>query len=175
MPVFVAFLRGINVGGHRKVPMAELRGLCAAQLGHKGVRSYIASGNLVFVAEGTAEKIARDLTDLIKQHFGFDVPVLVFDRAALEAVLASCPFPLDSGKAVHGFLCFDPPQLDMAQVDNLRAANEELVVTGQTIWLLAPDGIGRSKLAEKLNPKVEVTARNLNTLLKMVELARATD
>ncbi len=172
MTKFVAFLRGINVGGNRKVPMADLRQICAAKTAGTGVRSYIASGNLVFEAEGAPEEHAVAIKDGIEEAFGFDVPVLVLDEAAMKAVLDGCPFPRDAGKLVHAYLCYDDPELDLDGVDALRAPTEQVAVLGRTVWLHAPDGIGRSKLAAKVERLigVDATARNLNTVIKMVSM-----
>ena len=166
MAKFVAFLRGINVGGHRKVPMAELRAICPGS----GVQSYIASGNLTFDAEDGDH--AAVLTQRIKATFGFDVPVLVLGESQMRATLAGCPFPMDAGKLVHAYLCYDDPKLDEAGVAALRTATEQVAVIRRTVWLYAPDGIGQSKLAAKLERLIgaEATARNLNTMIKMVDM-----
>ncbi len=172
MPKFVAFLRGINVGGHRKVPMSDLRRLCVGITSDPGVRSYIASGNLVFAADGRADQLAAAIADGIKSTFGFDVPVLVLEEATMRAALNSCPFPCDTGKLVHGYFCFATPTLDMAGVDEFKTPTEAVAVAGQTVWLYAPDGIGRSKLAAKMERLIGVaaTARNLNTVIQMVAM-----
>lgn len=168
---FVAFLRGINVGGHRKVPMADLRAVCPGTQ----VESYIASGNLIFAATGTAEEHSDVLMDRIKATFGFEVPVLVLAEKDIRAVLTDCPFPRDAGKLVHAFLCYDTPEVDQTGVAALKTATEEVAVIGKTVWLHAPDGMGRSKLAAKLERLIGVgaTARNLNTIIKMVDLLDA--
>ncbi|MEJ6401745.1 DUF1697 domain-containing protein [Yoonia sp. 2307UL14-13] len=175
MAKWVAFLRGINVGGHRKVPMMDLRRIVAERLSGQDVCTYIASGNVVFEAEGRADDIAKMLQSGMAEVFGFVVPVLVLNDKMMRGVLDSCPFPRDAGKAVHAYLCHGPPQLDQAGVDAMRAPNEQVAVNGQTVWLYAPDGIGRSKLAAKMERLlgVEATARNLNTVAKMVEMSNS--
>ncbi len=172
MPKFVAFLRGINVGGHRKIPMTDLRRISAKVTGDPDVRSYIASGNIVFAAEGQANQLASGIADGIKADLGFEVPVLVLDDATLRDVLNDCPFPRDGGKLVHGYFCFADPVVDGAAVDALKTPTEAVAVIGRTVWLHAPDGIGRSKLAAKMERLigVEATARNLNTVIKIVEM-----
>lgn len=170
---WIAFLRGINVGGHRKLPMADLRRIVAKQGSAETVQTYIASGNVMFVANGEREAIVGALSDAILEEFGFEVPVLVFSEKEIRAVLTDCPFPRGAGKTVHAFFCFDTPRLDHGKIEALRAPNEELVVIDKTIWLFAPDGIGKSKLAAGLNPGVEMTARNLNTVEKMVDMLEA--
>ena len=126
----------------------------------------------MFVADGQADQYAADIAAGIRAEFGFDVPVLVLEEASIHAVLDGCPFPKDKGKLVHGFLCYDDPVLDQEGVDDIKAPTEQVAVVGRTVWLYAPDGIGRSKLAAKMERLigVEATARNLNTLSKMSEM-----
>src|ERR1043165_4256975 len=90
---YAALLRGINVGGNKKVPMAELRTLLEG-LGYGGVRTYLQSGNAVFAAgHGDEESLAGEITKAIAQHFGFTVDVIVRDHAHLRAIRDDCPFP----------------------------------------------------------------------------------
>lgn len=172
MTRWIAFLRGINVGGHRKLPMADLRQICVAKLDAQNVQTYIASGNLIFDADGTADELASKLREGIKGAFGFDVPILILNEATMRAVHDSCPFPRDAGKLVHAYLCYDDPQLDQAGVAQLKTPTEEVLVVGRTVWLFAPDGIGRSKFAARIETLLgtPATARNLNTINKMVEM-----
>ncbi len=172
MPKFVAFLRGINVGGHRKIPMSDLRRLCVGITSDPGLRSYIASGNLVFAADGNADQLTAAIAGGIKSTFGFDVPVLVLEETHMRAALNNCPFLRNAGKLVHGYFCFDDPVLDETRADALKTPTEAVAVDGRTVWLHAPGGIGRSKLAAKMEQLigVDATARNLNTVIKMVEM-----
>jgi uncharacterized protein (DUF1697 family) len=173
MDRWVALLRGVNVGGANKVPMAALRAL-AEGLGWLGVQTYIASGNLVFSAEGDAEGLAATLRDAMKAGMGVDVAVIVLAGDDLAARVAGCPFDPEEGKHVHGFLLFGEGRLDEGMLGSLKLPSEEVVLDGRTVWLLAPDGIGRSKLAEKFHKVVlgsDMTARNLNTLRKLAEMA----
>jgi len=170
---WVALLRGVNVGGGNKVPMADLRRL-AEGLGWLRVETLIASGNLVFDAEGEAEGLAAALRAAMVAGMGVDVAVLVIAGDDLRARLAGCPFDPEEGKHVHGFLLFGPARLDEAALSLWRAPSEALVMEGLTVWLHAPLGIGRSKLAEKLHKVVvgaDMTARNLNTLRKLALMA----
>ncbi len=84
----VAVLRGINVGGHRKLPMAELRAL-ATELGLQNVETYVQSGNLVFDGPGTG--VSERLTGAIRDRYGFAVPVIVRTGRELAAIVADCP------------------------------------------------------------------------------------
>jgi uncharacterized protein (DUF1697 family) len=164
MQDWVALLRGVNVGGGNKVPMADLRAL-AAGLGWQKPRTFIASGNLVFAAPDGDH--GATLRAAIAARMGVDVAVFLRSGAALRRDLAACPFPDVPGNALHLFWCWSPPVIDAAAYAALKAPSETLLADGDRVWLYAPDGIGRSKLAEKLHKVVlgtDVTARNLNTL-----------
>lgn len=171
MTAFVALLRGVNVGGGNKVPMADLRDLCA-ELGWTGVRTYIASGNLVFEAEGDPATLAEDLRRAMVSRMGVDVPIMVLPGAALRAVLDDCPIAPAAGNHLHGAFLWADPHFDDALYAKLRTPTEEIRLQGRVAWVHTPDGFGRSRLAEKL-PKVlgvDFTARNLNTIRKLVEM-----
>lgn len=167
---WVALLRGVNVGGHNRVPMAALRDIAVA-LGWRDVATHIASGNLVFRA--AREDHAARLRAAMEQSLGVDVPVLVVSASQVIHAVERCPWPEAEGKAVHLFWCWDDPVIDPDRVRAVQAPDEELRVEGRLIWLHAPSGIGRSKLAAGLDPGVEVTARNLNTLRKLAAMVQA--
>lgn len=172
MDHWVALLRGINVGGNNLVPMADLRRLCA-DLGWTGVQTYIASGNLVFAAEGTAAGLALDLRQAMAAPMGVDVALIVLPGVMVRAALDNCPYDPATGKQVHAFFLWADPVVDWAAYEALRLPHEALAVHGRIAYLHAPDGIGQSKLAEKLAKVVtgtEMTGRNLNTLRKLVEM-----
>ena len=88
----IALLRGINVGGRKKVPMADLRTLCT-KLGYQSVQSYIQSGNLVFQSDRDDRTIERELSDAIQSKFGFSVSVMVRSGSQWAEYVASNPFP----------------------------------------------------------------------------------
>ncbi|CAM5555330.1 hypothetical protein GCM10010329_25500 [Streptomyces spiroverticillatus] len=176
---YAALLRGINVGGAKKLPMAELRDLLA-ELGHTDVSTLLASGNAVFTAADAAseEELARDLETAIEKRFGFTVACLVRDHAYLRAVADACPFPAAEleGKQLHANFTSGP--LDAGRYAGLDPAAylpEEFRLGDRVLYLYAPNGLGRSKLAEALakpalNKGLTVTSRNWNTVVKLVEL-----
>lgn len=171
MARWVALLRGVNVGGANRVPMAQLRAL-AEGLGWARVETVGASGNLVFDAEG--DGLAGALRAAMAARMGVDVPVIVLAAEDLAARVAGCPFDPERGKDVHGFLLFGEARLEEGELARWKAPSEALVLAGRTVWLHAPEGIGRSKLAEKLHRVVvgaDMTGRNLNTLRTLVEMA----
>ncbi|MFF7762615.1 DUF1697 domain-containing protein [Streptomyces griseorubiginosus] len=175
---YAALLRGINVGGSRKVPMADLRTLMEG-LGHSGVRSYLQSGQAVFTADhGDEESLAAELTDAIEKRFGFAVDVIVRDHAYLKAIADNCPFPAAEleGKQLHVTYFSAPVDADrFAEIDQAAYLPEEFRLGDRALYLYVPDGLGRSKLAEhlskpRLNKGVIATSRNWNTVVKLVEM-----
>ncbi|MGW6568098.1 DUF1697 domain-containing protein [Streptomyces sp. NPDC054975] len=179
---YAALLRGINVGGHRKVPMAELRSVLE-ELGHRDVRTYLQSGNAVFTtdADGPNDaELTTALQDAIEKHFGFRVDCLVRDAAYLAAVADACPFPAAElqGKQLHATFFSEPVGPErLASVDQDAFLPEEFRLGDRVLYLYAPWGLGRSKLGEALaRPAlfkgVVATSRNWNTVLKLVEMTR---
>jgi uncharacterized protein (DUF1697 family) len=178
MTVYVALLRGINVGGRSKLPMARLREL-ATGCGFGAVRSYIQSGNLVFTSSEPAATVAARLESSIAAAGGPQPRVAVRSRDELAAVVAGNPYLERSTEAKQLHVAFlvegaDPAQLDGLDLDQF--APEELTVVGRETYLFLPDGIGRSKLAEALSrPKsTDTTVRNWRTVTTLLELAEST-
>lgn len=170
---WIALLRGVNVGGGNKVPMARFRVLCGG-LGWRDVKSYIASGNLVFNAGGDAKDLASSLRAAMSKQMGVNVPVLILPAGAVSNALRECPFNPEKGSMCHVFFLWDTPVVDWDAYAAYRIASEALCVDGQRAWLNTPEGIGRSKLAEKLSKVItgtEMTGRNLNTIRKLVEMS----
>ncbi len=168
---WVALLRGVNVGGIR-VEMAALRKL-AAGLGWQGVETYIASGNLVFSVEGEAQELAAALRSAMAEGLGVETPVLVLSADELCGVLEAHPWQPQKGNQSHVYFCWDQPEIDGSLYDELRSRDEELRIVGGHVHFLAPEGIGRSKLAEKLGRVIrgsEITGRNLNTVRKLADM-----
>jgi uncharacterized protein (DUF1697 family) len=189
MASHVALLRGINVGGRNKVPMADLREVVAS-LGHTGVTTYIQSGNVLFsTAETDNAKLAGALEAAIEERFGIWASVVVLRRDELAEVLAGNPY-LDepNPKLVHVvFLNAEPPE---ALLDRIAAAESAVAAKGsrdtvQTVgpalFLHTPDGFGTSELAQTLfriiaapakqkRQGMAATARNWATATKLLSL-----
>ncbi|GGY52818.1 DUF1697 domain-containing protein [Streptomyces tanashiensis] len=176
---YAALLRGINVSGHRKVPMAELRSLLEG-LGHTGVRTYLQSGNAVFTTDSGAgeDELRAALEDAIEERFGFRVDCLVRDGEYLDAVAAACPFPAAElrGKELHAVYCSGPVDPErFAAIDREAFLPEEFALGDRVLYLYVPDGLGTSKLAPAVSrPSVVkglvTTARNWNTVVKLIEM-----
>ncbi|QJT04834.1 DUF1697 domain-containing protein [Streptomyces asoensis] len=178
---YAALLRGINVGGSRKVPMAELRTLLEG-LGLGDARTHLQSGQAVFSSgHGDEESLAAELTAAIERHFGFAVGVIVRDHAYLKAVADACPFPAAEleGKQLHATYFSTPVDAERyAGIDQAAHLPEEFRLGDRVLYLYAPEGLGRSKLAEqlsrpRLNKGLIATTRNWNTVVKLVEMTEA--
>ncbi|MBD0709534.1 MULTISPECIES: DUF1697 domain-containing protein [unclassified Streptomyces] len=176
---YALLLRGINVSGRRKVPMAELR-TCLEELGHRHVRTYLQSGNAVFTTDSTAseEALATAIEDAIEARFGFRVDCLVRDGAYLAAVAEACPFPAETleGKQLHAIYlsgAADPERF--AGIDREAYLPEDFALGDRVLYLHVPGGLGTSRLADAISRPstargMVATARNWNTVRKLVEM-----
>lgn len=171
MSDFVALLRGVNVGGANRLPMADLRALCDS-LGWRDVRSYLASGNLVFSADAPAGELAAMLRRALAERAGLDVAVLVLPGEAVQGALSACPFAPVDDRQVHVCFLLEAPELDTAMLERLKAGDEALHVAGRRAWLYTPQGFGRSRLGARLERVLNapLTARNLRTVRALAEM-----
>ncbi len=169
----VALLRGINVGGARKVPMADLREL-ATSLGWTEVATHLQSGNLLFTAVGSDVELSKTLTAALKKWFGMDIDVVVRTGEELHRLVTGHPFADgDPGHVV--IACCDRPVSSAAEakLTGLAAEGERLRVVGADIYADFPQGQARSKLAAQLVSALEPatgTARNLRTMTKLAQM-----
>lgn len=176
MTVWIALLRGINVGGNNILPMKDLRALLE-QAGLTQVSTYIQSGNCVFAADETDPRaLERSIAAAIDARFGFRPQILVMRAKTFQQALAANPYPegAEDPKTVHFFFLAEPAAgADLAAMEDLRAGTERFALTDRVFYLHAPDGIGRSKLAAKVERHLGVatTARNLRSVMKLAELA----
>ncbi|MFD5156961.1 DUF1697 domain-containing protein [Streptomyces hawaiiensis] len=178
---YAALLRGINVGGSRKVPMADLRTLLT-DLGLSDVRTYLQSGQAVFSSgHGGEESLTGEIGRAIEKRFGFGVDVIVRDHAYLRAIADACPFPAADlePKQLHVTYFSAPVTPDrFAEIHQDACLPEEFRLGDRALYLYAPNGLGRSKLAEHLSkPRITkgviATTRNWNTVVKLVEMTDA--
>lgn len=172
----VALLRGINVSGAKRVPMAELRAL-AEGLGWRDVQTYIQSGNLVFRAAVTPAKAEAALEAAIEAHFGFAVPVIVRTAAAWAKVAADNPFAEvadERPNLVHvGFAKAKAKAGAAAALAGYCKAGERVVVRGDALWVDFPNGVARSKLMPAVLDRClgsSVTMRNVRSLRAIADL-----
>ncbi|TIX89792.1 DUF1697 domain-containing protein [Rhizobium sp. P44RR-XXIV] len=168
MTVFVALLRAVNVGGTGTLPMAELKVLCE-EIGFTDVKTYIQSGNLLFRSDEAEATVKARLEEALARKMGKSPGVILRSRRELETAAESSPFP--NAKPNYLLVTFLPEAAPKDALDKLAApGGEEVQVAGREIYIHYPDGSGRSKL--KLPALKAGTARNLNTVRKLAEMAR---
>ncbi|HSP78849.1 MAG TPA: DUF1697 domain-containing protein [Myxococcaceae bacterium] len=177
MARYVALLRGINVGGNKKVPMARLRELLQG-IGYTDVATLLQSGNAVFTSrEKNPAKLVRQLESAIAGEFGFEVSVLIRTRDELAAIIEGNPLPGAEdapSRFLVTFLSDVPEPKRLQEFDPAEYLPDEFRVVGREIYARFPNGIRDSKLATVLGgPRLGVTptARNWNTVTKLLELA----
>lgn len=180
MPIGVAFIRGINVGGKNLLPMADLRAMCG-RLGLRDAQTYIQSGNLVFRA-GTREvsRAASVLEAAIEQARGFRPSVVVRTLDELRAMVAQSPFVSRRGLLTDRLLVMflTAPHAASAQrtLEAIGDVPEEVRLAGRDVYLHFPNGIARPKLPMATVERavgVPGTCRNWNTIGKLVEMGEA--
>jgi uncharacterized protein (DUF1697 family) len=186
MPTHVALLRGINVGGGGKLPMADLRQVAAA-LGHADVTTYIQSGNLLFTPPPSSPAdtavLAAELRTAIAASAGLDPPVIVLTAAELAELAQANPYTEEPvPKYVH--FVFLPAELDqaaqrklteIAQAATAQGSQDEVTLRGRVLYVHTPAGFGPSELAKtllakKTSPVAAGTARNWSTVTKLLAL-----
>jgi uncharacterized protein (DUF1697 family) len=176
MAAWIALLRGINVGGHRKVPMALLRET-ASGIGLIEPRTYVASGNLLFRSEEPAPALETRLETAIEQRFGFDVDVIVRSGAQWALYRAGNPFPGESDQQPNLVMMTLGKRAasdeDVAKLRQKASGNERVERVGDAIWIWFGNGAGRSKIA--IGPtRTEVwTTRNWRTVDALARMLAA--
>jgi uncharacterized protein (DUF1697 family) len=183
----LALLRGINVGGNRKVPMAELRG-CVEAAGHSRVATLLNSGNVVLTLRDGADgqgvdvhaSLAAEVTDGLRARLGLDVDVVVRTRAEIDAVIAANPFPEAArDDPAHLVVMFYATPVRVApSFDTAAYGRERVVWAGCDAYLHYPDDIGHSKLTPAVLTRAAGqagTGRNWRTVLALRDLLHDRD
>ena len=169
---YIALLRGINVGGHKKLPMAELRTLLES-LGFSEVQSYIQSGNVVFSSE--REVSSEVISNAIEAKYGWHVPVLLITGSVIKKILKDCPFPQEEKEKSYFALLFKPPSTEDLEITrSYNFPDEEFYITTKCIYLYCSAGYGRAKTGGNFfekNLRVTITSRNYRTMIKLLEMA----
>ena len=183
MAVYIALLRGINVGGKNMIKMADLkRAFEAMELAR--VQTYIQSGNVLFESNESEEQLRNKIEKQIEAVFGFPVTVVLRTEAELELIIRNCPFSEEAiaqAEATTDVECLyvalltqAPPQEEIKRLDIYKNENNEYFVAGREIFLLLRHGIQDSKLANNLHRLgIPATVRNWKTLNKLAVLAQA--
>jgi uncharacterized protein (DUF1697 family) len=175
---YIALLRGINVSGHHKIKMTELKQLFI-ELGFVNVTTYIQSGNVVFQTNlEELDKIEQQILNGIHQTFGHKIQVLVLNKKSLETIFNSNLFLQKSGidiSKLHVTLLSNEPVYEgIKQINEMTTNQDEFDIVDKCIYLYCPNGYGNTKLNNNLfekKLKVSATTRNWNTISKLVELS----
>ncbi len=176
MPVFIALLRGVNVGKAKRVPMADLRNLLAG-LGYTKTSTLLNSGNAVFHAAGPSGPAhAKAISDAILAYLAVEVPVIVKSAKQLSAIIGENPFSkadIDHSRLLVAFTQDEQDLLKLKTIETLVTHPEGFVVGKYAAYLHCANGILESKAGEALLGKVgrAATTRNWATTLKLHQLA----
>lgn len=167
MTAYIALLRAVNVGGTGKIAMSDLKALCAAA-GFADVKTYIASGNVVFTSKASEQKVKAELEARLAKHAGAPIGVIVRTAGEMAAVAKANPFPkAPANTTVAIFLDAAPPADALAKAGG--AQDEELRLGKREIYVHYPSGQGRSKL--RIPAAKSGTARNMNTIARLAAMA----
>ena len=171
MAAFIALLRAVNVGGTGKLPMSDLKAMCE-ELGFASVRTYIASGNVVFASRKSETAIKAALEKRLAAYAGKPVGVLVRSAAEMAEVSAKNPFPKAApNRTMAIFLDEAPPKDTIADVRGRK--DEEIKLGKREIYVHYGEGMAKSKL---VIPAAKTgTARNMNTVATLAEMAAELD
>lgn len=183
MKIYIALLRGINVGGKNIIKMADLK-LMFESIGLHGAQTYIQSGNILFKSNEEEQPLRRKIEHEIEKTFGFPVSVILREAEEIEAIILNCPFSKEAilkaetsseGEVLYvSFMINEPLEENVQRVNAYKSESDEYLIAGRNIYLLFSNSIRNSKLASNLH-KLEVTAtvRNWKTLNKLSLLAKA--
>lgn len=167
MAVYVALLRAVNVGGTGKLSMADLKSMCE-DIGFANVRTWIASGNVVFASRLPEADVKAALETRLAVHAGKPVGVLVRTADAMADVLSGNPFPDAAPDRTVAIFLDDPPPANA--LDGVTGRAGEAIALGlREIYVHYGDGMGKSKL--RIRAAAAGTARNMNTVAKLAGMA----
>jgi uncharacterized protein (DUF1697 family) len=183
MTIYIALLRGINVGGKNIIKMADLKRVFEA-MGLCEVKTYIQSGNVLFKSTEQEELLRKKIEFKLEAAFGFSVSVILRTAVELQQIINKCPFSEQAiaqakssseGESLYVCLLLHTPSKEKIELlNNCRNEMDEYQINGQEIFLLFHHGIGNSKLARSFK-KLDVlfTVRNWKTINKLAALAKA--
>lgn len=178
MTAFVALLRAVNVGGTGIIKMADLRAICEG-IGFRNVKTLLQSGNVVFDAKGSDKAVAKKLADAIEASHGFRPAIVVRTADEMADAMKRNPFRAeeksDPSHVLIAFMAETPASGASDRIAAIKVGTERLHLSGRELFAYYAAGIGTSKVTNTVLEKalgVKATARNWNTLTKLLELAR---
>jgi uncharacterized protein (DUF1697 family) len=178
MPIYIAMLRGVNIGAHKRMKMEKLRASCEG-LGFEKVATFIQSGNVVFKAGRISpEALSKKIEACIVADFGFSSEVILRSKDEMGKIIAKNPFAkqhgIDTQKLHVVFLSEAPPQSAVKKLQSLTIPPDKLDVAGKEIYFYFPNGVSGSSLWKHPVDRVlgvSATMRNWNTVSKLYEMA----
>ncbi len=178
MNSYIALLRGINVSGQKMINMKDFKALLLKS-GFENAMTYIQSGNVVFKSdEKSTENLRVKMKELIKNHYGFEVPVLILTEKNLLSILEKNPYnngKKDASKLHVTLLDTMPESSLLASTRDEKFQSDEFVIDGTTIYLYCPDGYGMTKFSTMFFEKklsVTATTRNWKTMESLGKLIK---
>ncbi len=180
MPVIISLLRGVNIGGHKKIPMPQLRELFQS-LGHKDTQTFINSGNVISRLDARSlPRAAAAAEEAIERTFGFHSDVIIRTVPEMRAIIARNPFAgrqgLDMAKLAVNFLRDAPSSHAWQKALSIEVNPEEMHRGERELYIYFPNGMGRSKFPGAAIAKAlqdPGTARNWNTVTKLLAIAES--
>lgn len=174
---YIVLLRGINVGGHNKLPMANLRNLLNNN-GYTEVSTYIQSGNILLSSEKTSATISNHIEVLIKNEFNYTIPVITISVAELQQCFNENPYLefVEDIKFLHVTFLDSFPETNLIKHLNISTYNNDTFqVKRKFVYLHTPDGFAKTKFSntqfeKQLNTKA--TTRNWRTVTKLIQLSK---
>jgi uncharacterized protein (DUF1697 family) len=166
MPAYVALLRGVNMAGHGKLPMAELQAVCR-KAGFTSIKTYLASGNVILRSTAAASTVKSRLENALAAHTGRRIRVFVRTAVEIAAVAHDNPFPAKPGSLVAAFFLDRPVTADALQSVQ-HQGSEEIRPGKREIYVYFAAGFAGSRL--RIPAAKDSTARNMNTVTKLAEM-----
>ncbi|MDL2227403.1 DUF1697 domain-containing protein [Odoribacter sp. OttesenSCG-928-L07] len=179
---YIAFLKGINVGGKNIIKMADLRQYLSGN-GLKNIRTFIQSGNILFESEKIKEVIQKEIEENIYKHYGFHVPVIIRTFQEFEQIVSQCPYSkteieiAEADKEVEVFYVAlfndSPSEEEIKKLSNVMSENESFKIINNNMYMRFTDSMRFSKLAATLQ-KINTTntVRNWKTINKLLSLTK---
>lgn len=183
MTIYVALLRGINVGGHNKIKMAALKGMFQS-MGYKRVQTYIQSGNVLFESEEDADSLRQRIEEEIEKVFSISLTAVLRTSLELELIIENCPFSeavlkeAEASTEVETFyvsmLLELPAKEGIEELKTFTSEIDDFRIQDREVYLLLREGVRNSKLANNLHKlNVPYTIRNWKTMNKLNTLAKS--
>ncbi len=178
MTIYIAMLRGINVGGQKIVKMEKLRA-SFEKLGFRRVRTYVQSGNVIFeAAKASSNRLSKIIEEKILSDFGFSVPVVLRTSDEMKKIVNDNSFAKEKGidhSKLHVTFFSELPRKDaLEMLDGLNAFPDQFRGANREVYLYCPNGYGRTKLSNTAFERllsVEATTRNWKTVNTLVEMS----